>query len=143
MLFIIKKAPNFFEAFESGRGDRIRTCDPLVPNQVRYRPALLPDIFSILGDPDRIRTCDLLLRRQLLYPAELRGLFLYRRCKNTTNFLEYIHFWNICVAQYIYDYFHQKENINSFFLQILHEIKFVRGLFFPSASNRKTHLIVI
>jgi hypothetical protein len=24
------------------RGDRIRTCDPLVPNQVRYRPALLP-----------------------------------------------------------------------------------------------------
>ena len=47
------------------------------------------------------------------------------------------------VAQYIYDYFHQKENINSFFLQILHEIKFVRGLFFPSASNRKTHLIVI
>ena len=26
-----------------GRGDRIRTCDPLVPNQVRYRPALLPD----------------------------------------------------------------------------------------------------
>lgn len=26
-----------------GREDRIRTCDPLVPNQVRYRPALLPD----------------------------------------------------------------------------------------------------
>ena len=25
------------------REDRIRTCDPLVPNQVRYRPALLPD----------------------------------------------------------------------------------------------------
>lgn len=25
---------------QSGRGDRIRTCDPLVPNQVRYRPAL-------------------------------------------------------------------------------------------------------
>ncbi len=24
------------------REDRIRTCDPLVPNQVRYRPALLP-----------------------------------------------------------------------------------------------------
>ena len=70
----LKKAPNLFEAVESGRGDRIRTCDPLVPNQMRYRPALLPVIFSILGDPDRIRTCDLLLRRQLLYPAELRGL---------------------------------------------------------------------
>jgi hypothetical protein len=68
---------------------------------------------------------------------------LYRRCKNTTNFWEFIPFGNICMAQYIYDYFHQKENINSFFLQILREIKFVRGLFFPSASNRKTHLIVI
>ena len=26
------------------RGDRIRTCDPLVPNQMRYRPALLPGL---------------------------------------------------------------------------------------------------
>ena len=25
------------------RGDRIRTCDPLVPNQVRYRAAPLPE----------------------------------------------------------------------------------------------------
>jgi len=25
------------------REDRIRTCDPLVPNQMRYRPALLPE----------------------------------------------------------------------------------------------------
>ena len=34
----------------SCREDRIRTCDPLVPNQVRYRPALLPDplLFSCL-----------------------------------------------------------------------------------------------
>ena len=31
------------------REDRIRTCDPLVPNQVRYRPALLPEtIFADL-----------------------------------------------------------------------------------------------
>src|SRR5690606_12857914 len=29
------------------RGDRIRTCDPLVPNQMRYRPALLPDPIDI------------------------------------------------------------------------------------------------
>jgi hypothetical protein len=28
---------------EDGRGDRIRTCDPLVPNQMRYQTALLPD----------------------------------------------------------------------------------------------------
>ncbi len=29
----------------SCREDRIRTCDPLVPNQVRYRPALLPERY--------------------------------------------------------------------------------------------------
>ena len=28
---------------ENGRGDRIRTCDPLVPNQMRYQTALLPE----------------------------------------------------------------------------------------------------
>ncbi len=27
----------------NGRGDRIRTCDPLCPRQVRYQAALLPD----------------------------------------------------------------------------------------------------
>ena len=27
----------------SGRGERIRTFDPLVPNQVRYQAALLPE----------------------------------------------------------------------------------------------------
>ena len=27
------------------RGDRIRTCDPLVPNQMRYRAAPLPEIY--------------------------------------------------------------------------------------------------
>ena len=30
------------ERFARSRGDRIRTCDPLVPNQVRYRAAPLP-----------------------------------------------------------------------------------------------------
>ena len=33
---------------ESGRGDRIRTCDPLVPNQMRYQAALLPDMGSLV-----------------------------------------------------------------------------------------------
>ena len=28
---------------DDGRGDRIRTCDPLVPNQMRYQAAPLPD----------------------------------------------------------------------------------------------------
>ncbi len=38
-----------------GREDRIRTCDPLVPNQVRYRPALLPELF-LTGGEGGIRT---------------------------------------------------------------------------------------
>ena len=70
-----KKTPRVNVRSFGGREDRIRTCDPLVPNQMRYRAALLPAF--VLGskrcDPDRIRTYDLLLRRQLLYPAELRG----------------------------------------------------------------------
>ena len=33
----------FAEVLSVRREDRIRTCDPLVPNQVRYRPALLPE----------------------------------------------------------------------------------------------------
>ena len=30
-----------------GRGDRIRTCDHLVPNQERYRTALHPEYFGL------------------------------------------------------------------------------------------------
>ena len=30
--------------YDDGRGDRIRTCDPLVPNQMRYQAAPLPDM---------------------------------------------------------------------------------------------------
>ena len=33
---------------KNGRGDRIRTCDPLVPNQMRYQAALLPDMGSLV-----------------------------------------------------------------------------------------------
>jgi hypothetical protein len=29
----------------NGRGERIRTSDPLVPNQVRYQTALRPELF--------------------------------------------------------------------------------------------------
>jgi hypothetical protein len=28
---------------ETGRGDKIRTCDPLLPKQMRYQAAPLPD----------------------------------------------------------------------------------------------------
>ena len=50
----------------NGRGDRIRTYDPLLPKQMRYQAALLPDIFPGPelrpkgdGGPGRTRTCDL------------------------------------------------------------------------------------
>jgi hypothetical protein len=33
-----------------GRGDRIRTCDPLLPKQMRYQAAPLPDAPTALGD---------------------------------------------------------------------------------------------
>ena len=39
----IKKEKRFIETFLFlSRGDRIRTCDHLVPNQARYRTALHP-----------------------------------------------------------------------------------------------------
>ena len=34
---------------ESGRGDRIRTCDILLPKQARYQTAPLPDAGDPLG----------------------------------------------------------------------------------------------
>jgi hypothetical protein len=33
----------------NGRGERIRTSDPLVPNQVRYQTALRPEIGMLSG----------------------------------------------------------------------------------------------
>ena len=32
----------------NGRGDRIRTYDPLVPNQMRYQTALRPDLCILM-----------------------------------------------------------------------------------------------
>ena len=44
-----------------GRGERIRTFDPLVPNQMRYQAALRPDKPAILtrtiGQAQRFRYC--------------------------------------------------------------------------------------
>ena len=44
----------------NGRGDRIRTCDPLLPKQMRYQTALLPDtaaavIIMLASPPDWLR----------------------------------------------------------------------------------------
>ena len=36
------------------REDRVRTCDPLVPNQVRYRTALLP-YSTVIDDNLRLQ----------------------------------------------------------------------------------------
>jgi hypothetical protein len=41
LIFIYRLGINF------GRDDRIRTCDPLIPNQVRYQTALHPDSQTI------------------------------------------------------------------------------------------------
>ena len=39
----------YVEAFVlcNGRGERIRTFDPLVPNQMRYQAALRPDLSIV------------------------------------------------------------------------------------------------
>ncbi len=63
--------------YKDGREDRIRTCDPLVPNQVLYQAELLPVIQN--GAPERSRTHNLLIRSQTLYPIELRALFLKKQ----------------------------------------------------------------
>ena len=40
--------------FSSCRGDRIRTCDPLVPNQMRYQLRYTPKLVSILNHPQMV-----------------------------------------------------------------------------------------
>ena len=56
---------------------RIRTYDPLVPNQVLYQAELIPD-----NAPNRSRTCNRLIRSQVLYPIELWVQFLFNCIEN-------------------------------------------------------------
>jgi hypothetical protein len=65
----------FINIYNNGREDRIRTCDPLVPNQMRYQAAPLPDN----GVPGETRTPNLLIRSQTLYPVELRARNIMER----------------------------------------------------------------
>ncbi len=65
----------------TGREDRIRTCDPMVPNHVLYQAELLP---GSNGAPERSRTPNLLIRSQTLYPIELRALFCDKIYNNTS-----------------------------------------------------------
>ena len=62
--------------FIVNRENRIRTCDPLVPNQVLYQTELFPDnrsikLWPIKNAPSRSRTYNLLIRSQTLYPVAL------------------------------------------------------------------------
>lgn len=43
-----KKTPHCGVSSEIGRRERIRTSDPLVPNQLRYQAALLAELGRIL-----------------------------------------------------------------------------------------------
>ena len=40
----VRTASNELKIKQKSREDRIRTCDPYVPNVVRYRAALLPEL---------------------------------------------------------------------------------------------------
>ena len=51
------KKPRLSPRLLVGRDDKIRTCDPLHPMQVRYRAALHPDVFLFSG------ICDTFCRR--------------------------------------------------------------------------------
>ena len=58
---------------ENGRGERIRTSDPLVPNQVRYQTALRPEYAAVRVSADELRSVRLKLWEDLLeaMPTEL------------------------------------------------------------------------
>ena len=63
-------------AIHLNRENRIRTCDPLVPNQVLYQTELFPEkrpvkLWPIKNAPSRSRTYNLLIRSQTLYPVAL------------------------------------------------------------------------
>jgi hypothetical protein len=53
-----------------GRGERIRTSDPLVPNQVLYQAEPLPDTLIVLADPGSKTRCKPKCKAQeLIRPA--------------------------------------------------------------------------
>ena len=53
----------------NGRGDRIRTCDPLLPKQMRYQAALLPAFAKASSGQTRqsmlLLACQRLLQRSV------------------------------------------------------------------------------
>ena len=67
----------------SGRGDRIRTCDLLVPNQTRYQTALHLD-----GANEGTRTLDLRFTKPLLYQLSYIGASAEEIITNTPLFVQ-------------------------------------------------------
>src|SRR5688500_17996899 len=61
MITCLAPSPGWCQACD-GRGDRIRTCDPLLPKQMRYQAAPLPDWRSLTaGRCSEILICRLVL----------------------------------------------------------------------------------
>ena len=91
------QAGNYHQWAISGRGDRIRTCDPVVPNDVRYQAAPLPDRTRILLRPNRtVKDANLEESRGVQFRGVTQGamgralglariLALLRSIKNTTS----------------------------------------------------------
>ena len=59
---------------KTGRECRIRTYDPLVPNQVRYQTALIPENFNILKMLEELLRYLKQLLMHLLYLMQLEPL---------------------------------------------------------------------
>ena len=66
-MYITGVYPGIF--ISNGRENRIRTCDPLIPNQVHYQAVLFPEILS--GALGKNRTRNPQIRSLILYPVEL------------------------------------------------------------------------
>ena len=58
------------EVFIYGRRDKIRTCGPLIPNQIRYQTALLPEIGCAGG----ARSHDIQINSLALYQLSYRAI---------------------------------------------------------------------
>ena len=58
------------DAIKAGRGDRIRTCDLLVPNQALYQAKLRPEVSARTMAGDRVVTSEEMARRETLSDPE-------------------------------------------------------------------------
>ena len=87
----VKYLKNRYLTFCVGRGDRIRTCDRLVPNQKRYRAALHPECFPFqkCGCKDTDKFCN----KQIL--KEVFSFVTNRNEKNDYMHAQKVNCWTI------------------------------------------------